>query len=113
MHSADDRYVITFNGEIYNYVELKEELKQKGYSFKSNCDTEVILCAYKEWGEACLSKMNGMWAFVIYDKLEQTLFMSRDRFGVKPLFYAYVDDGIVFGSEMKALIPMLPTWMTI
>lgn len=108
MHSADDRYVITFNGEIYNYVELKEELKQKGYSFKSNCDTEVILCAYKEWGEACLSKMNGMWAFVIYDKLEQTLFMSRDRFGVKPLFYAYVDDGIVFGSEMKALIPMLP-----
>lgn len=106
MHS--ERYVITHNGEIYNFKEIRKELETKGYVIKTQTDTEVILAAYVEWGAQCLQKFNGMWAFAIWDKKEKTLFLSRDRFGKKPLFYAFIGDAFVFGSEMKALVPFLP-----
>lgn len=104
----DERYVIIHNGEIYNYKELKSELEKHGYIFRTHTDTEVILAAYGRWGAYCLQKFNGMWAFAIWDKKEQTLFLSRDRFGKKPLFYAFAGNSFVFGSEMKALVPFLP-----
>jgi len=97
-------YVITYNGEIYNYLELKEELKKDGYTFNTHTDTEVILASYDRWGVECLNKFNGMWAFVIYDKNKDKFFISRDRFGKKPLYY-YVDDSkFIFASEIKAII---------
>lgn len=101
------RYWITFNGEIYNYIEIKKELKEKGYLFEGDSDTEVILAAYKEWDDLCVLHFNGMWAFTIYDKLEKKAFMSRDRFGVKPLYYSLTDKRLVFASEMKAIMPCL------
>lgn len=107
--SADERYYIVLNGEVYNFLELKDELMAKGYVFKSNTDTEVVLYSYIEWGEECQLKFNGMWAFAVYDSKEKNVFMSRDRFGIKPLYYAEVKEGIGFGSEMKALMPMLDT----
>src|SRR5688572_4009059 len=82
-----NRYTIIFNGEIYNYIELRSQLMEKGYRFKSKTDTEVIMAAYDHWKEDCLHQFNGMWAFAIYDKLENKLFCSRDRFGVKPFYY--------------------------
>ena len=95
---------ITLNGEIYNYIEIRDELKSKGYSFESNSDTEVLLYAYKEWGENFHSRLNGMWSFVIFDKNKNILLGSRDRFGVKPLYY-YIDKNIfAFASEHKALL---------
>ncbi len=97
---------ITYNGEIYNYIEIREDLKKKGYRFLTNSDTEVILNSYLEWGEQCLEKFNGMWAFVIYDREKNELFGARDRFGVKP-FYYYIDENIfAFASEQKALLKM-------
>lgn len=108
MATEDERYFIVFNGELYNFLELRKELLQSGYHFRSNTDTEVVLNAYIEWGEKCLDKFNGMWAFAIYDRYRKRLFLSRDRFGVKPLFYAKTGEGIAFASEMKALIPILP-----
>ena len=106
-----DRYVITYNGEIYNYIEIKDALKQLGYVFKNETDTEVILAAYDKWGEKCLDKFNGMWAFAIYDKLKETLFISRDRFGIKPLYYYQDERNFIFASEIKALLqhPSLET----
>ena len=95
---------ITFNGEIYNYAEIKKELEQKGHQFDSHSDTEVILHAYKEWGSDALQKFIGMFAFVIYDEAEQKLFACRDRAGVKPFFYYYKDGLFLFGSELKALM---------
>ncbi|MCR5356789.1 MAG: asparagine synthase (glutamine-hydrolyzing) [Lachnospiraceae bacterium] len=104
----DGRYVLVFNGEIYNFVEIRDELKEKGYGFFSDSDSEVILASYIEWKEKCLDRFNGMWAFLIWDRREETLFVSRDRFGVKPLYYAYLPGGgIAFGSEMKALTPLM------
>ncbi|HEY4694595.1 MAG TPA: asparagine synthase (glutamine-hydrolyzing) [Candidatus Nanoarchaeia archaeon] len=95
---------IIFNGEIYNYLELREELKKKGYQFSSGTDSEVILRAYEEWGEDCVKRFNGMWAFAIWDKSRKKLFVSRDRMGVKP-FYYYVDRSrFYFSSEIKALL---------
>ncbi|MCR5602782.1 MAG: asparagine synthase (glutamine-hydrolyzing) [Lachnospiraceae bacterium] len=106
--SGDGRYVLCFNGEIYNFVEIREELKQKGYSFKSDSDSEVLLVSFIEWKEDCLKRFNGMWAFLIWDRLEEKLFVSRDRYGVKPLFYAKLpDNAIAFGSEMKAITPLM------
>lgn len=102
-----DRWVITFNGEIFNFLEIRAELESKGYSFFSDTDTEVILAAYQEWGANCLQKFNGMWAFAIWDKKTQQLFLARDRFGVKPLFYAFVEGRLIFASEMKAIFPFL------
>ena len=99
----EERYIITFNGEIYNYIELRDVLKQKGAKFRTESDTEVLLYAYRFWGENCLKKLDGMFAFVIYDQLEKKLFCARDRFGEKP-FYYYQDNGqFVFASEMKAI----------
>lgn len=107
MFSRDERYAIVFNGEIYNYIELRDELKKIGYLFKTRTDTEVALYSYLEWGEKALDRFNGMWALAIYDTLQKSLFLARDRMGVKPLFLAKVDGGFVFSSEMKAIMPLL------
>lgn len=104
-----DKYAITFNGEIYNYLEIKEELERLGYRFRSSSDTEVILAAYDKWGERCFTKFNGMWALAIWDRQNRKLFLSRDRMGKKPLFYAHTPSGFAFASEMKALYPLLPS----
>jgi asparagine synthase (glutamine-hydrolysing) len=94
---------ITLNGEIYNYIELKKELQGFGYQFYTESDTEVVLTSYEHWGKACVHHFNGMWAFVIYDALNNILFGSRDRLGVKPLYYSMGSDFFVFASEQKAL----------
>lgn len=110
MSYSNGRYWITYNGEIYNYLELKDELKAKGYNFHSHSDTEVILAAYAEWGEQCLQRFNGMWSFIIFDQYEQTLFAARDRFGVKPLYYWFSPKGfLAFASEIKQFT-CLPGW---
>lgn len=101
MESADGNLVIVYNGEIYNYVELVRELSD--YPFQTASDTEVILAAYQKWGAACLNKFIGMFAIAIWNKAERSLFLARDRFGVKPLYYAYKDGCIYFASEIKAL----------
>ncbi|GAB4128591.1 MAG: asparagine synthase (glutamine-hydrolyzing) [Raineya sp.] len=103
----NNRWVITFNGEIYNFIEIRDELKLKGYHFVSDTDTEVVLASFQEWGVNCLQKFNGMWAMAIWDKEKKTLFLTRDRFGVKPLFYAFIEDKFIFASEMKAIFPFL------
>jgi asparagine synthase (glutamine-hydrolysing) len=95
--------VIIFNGEIYNFQEIRDELKSHGYKFASGTDTEVILAAYHRWGDRCVERFNGMWAFCIYDKERQTLFLSRDRFGIKPVYYYYDGRRFVFASELKAI----------
>ncbi len=95
---------ITFNGEIYNHHQLRQDLQSKGHSFRSSSDTEVILAAYREWGTACLERLNGMFAFGIYDTERQVLFLARDRVGEKPLFYRLADGTLNFASELKALM---------
>lgn len=95
---------IVFNGEIYNYIELKEELKKLGHSFTTSSDTEVIIKAYEQWGFACQEKFNGMWAFAIWDATEQHLFLSRDRLGEKPLNYMLYKNTFLFGSEIKSIL---------
>ncbi len=95
---------ITYNGEIYNYIEIRAELEEFGYKFKSNCDTEIIIYSYLHWGENCLNKFNGMWAFAIWDGRSNKLFLSRDRFGVKPLYYYHKNSVFAFCSEIKPLI---------
>ncbi|MGV8168624.1 MAG: asparagine synthase (glutamine-hydrolyzing) [Candidatus Nanoarchaeia archaeon] len=95
---------IVFNGEIYNYQDVKGELEAKGYHFSSRCDTEVILASYQEWGFDCVTKFNGMWAFCIYDEKKNILFCSRDRLGVKPFHYYYKDGKFVFSSELKGIL---------
>lgn len=102
-----ERYVIIFNGEIYNYIELRRELLSAGFNFKSTSDTEVLLYAYIKWGKNFVNKLNGMWAFAIYDKMDGSLFLSRDRLGKKPLFYAPLKNGLIFCSEMKGIYPFL------
>jgi asparagine synthase (glutamine-hydrolysing) len=101
--SADRRFVVVFNGEIYNYRELARELAGRGHSFQSQTDTEVLLAAFIEWGEACVERFNGMWALAIWDDREHRLFMSRDRLGKKPLFYHWNGSRLLFASEIKAL----------
>ncbi len=98
------KYTITYNGEVYNYLEIKEELLAYGYKFSSRTDTEVILASYDRWGEDCVEKFNGMWAFAIYDKEKNIIFCSRDRFGIKPFYYTQVDNKFIFGSEIKQLL---------
>lgn len=105
-----ERYSIILNGEIYNYKEIKKELQGKGIQFHSESDTEVLLYSYVVWGEDCVKKFNGMWAFVIWDRSEQTLFLSRDRMGKKPLFYIQQNGLFAFASEMKALYSFLPSF---
>ena len=98
-----DDLVIVFNGEIYNYIELKETLKQAGHQFRTSSDTEVLCAAYKEWGESCVDRFIGMWSFALWDKRTQKLFCSRDRFGIKPFYYYQIGEGMWFASEVKAL----------
>ncbi len=103
MISTDGRFVIVYNGEIYNFRELAEELSEAGYRFRTSGDTEVILAAYALWGESALPRFNGMWAFAVYDTADRSLFLARDRYGVKPL-YCYTDDHqFVFSSEIQAI----------
>jgi asparagine synthase (glutamine-hydrolysing) len=97
---------ITYNGEVYNYLELRREL---GGDFRTSSDTEVVLRAYGRWGPACLDRFKGMFAFALWDEREQTLFCARDRFGIKPLYYAVVEGVLYFASEIKALVPFLPS----
>ena len=105
MHSADGRAVIVFNGEIYNYRELRRELEKAGAHFKTEGDTEVILAAWQRWGTSCLDKLHGMFVFALYDLDKRQLFLARDRFGVKPLFMARLSDGsLAFASELKGLL---------
>lgn len=101
-------YWIVFNGEIYNYLELKAELNALGYNFKTSSDTEVLLYAFIQWGEQCVQKFNGMWAFAIYNKKTDKLFCSRDRFGVKPFNYALVNGQFIFASEIKPILNYFP-----
>ena len=101
MHFED--YVIIFNGEIYNYIEIRERLKKLGYRFITQSDTEVILAAYKEWGEEAVKEFMGMWALVIWNKKKRTLFASRDRFGIKPFYFIHQNKQFYFGSEYKAI----------
>ena len=110
MFDPGERYAIVFNGEIYNFVELKDELTGKGHIFRTETDTEVLLHSYMEWGEGCLTRFNGMWAFAIWDRQDKELFVSRDRFGVKPFYYTWLDSErtqLAFASEMKALLPLM------
>ncbi|MCR5093845.1 MAG: asparagine synthase (glutamine-hydrolyzing) [Lachnospiraceae bacterium] len=102
--SRGSRYTIVFNGEIYNFIELREELKQAGYSFATRSDTEVLLAAYDLWGEDCQTRFNGFWAFAIYDADTDSLFLSRDRYGVKPLYYTTQPGYLLFASEIKTLL---------
>ena len=106
MHSADHRYSIVFNGEIYNFKELRSELQKQGYIFKSDCDTEVILYSYAEWGPQCFERFNGMFAIAIWDAIKNELIIARDRMGVKPFYYYYNPQtaDFVFASELKPII---------
>ena len=104
MYSVDRDIVLVFNGEIYNYVELTEELKKLGHRFRTNSDTEVIINAYKQWGVDCQTRFNGMWSFAIWDCNTKSLFLSRDRIGEKPLYFAIQDDTLLFASEIKSLL---------
>ena len=101
---GDANYVITYNGELYNTQNLREELEKRGYSFTSNSDTEVLLVSYIEWGPECVEYLNGIYAFGIWSDRDKRLFLARDRFGVKPLFYAQRGSSIIFASELKALL---------
>ncbi|MFZ2295607.1 MAG: asparagine synthase (glutamine-hydrolyzing) [Polaromonas sp.] len=103
MNSADGCYTVVFNGEIYNYIELREQLEAMGHRFHSSGDTEVLLAAYQHWGRGCVERFNGMWAFVIYDRARKIVFGSRDRFGIKPLFRWQGDRQMLFASEIKAI----------
>jgi asparagine synthase (glutamine-hydrolysing) len=104
IYNDDKSMVIIFNGEIYNYIELRNELKNKGHQFHTESDTEVILKSYAEWGIECQKKFNGMWAFAIWDERNKILFLSRDRVGEKPLYYALVKDTFILGSEIKSIL---------
>lgn len=111
MFTVDGQICLVYNGEIYNFRELAKELTDLGYVFRTHCDTEVILYAWQHWGEQCVDHFRGMFAFALYDRTSQSLFIARDRFGIKPFFYALLPDGqFVFGSELKVLKvhPLLP-----
>jgi len=100
----ENNYVLVFNGEIYNYKEIKKELQTLGYSFKTNSDTEVVLKSFIAWKEKCLEKFRGMFAFCIYDKKKKKLFLARDRFGIKPLIYGFINNQFIFSSELKPIL---------
>ena len=104
LFNEDGSVVVTYNGEIYNFPQLTTELQQLGHRFRTHCDTEVIVHAWEEWGEACVQRFRGMFAFALWDRNRETLFLARDRLGIKPLFYALLADGrFIFGSELKSL----------
>ena len=103
MCNLEERYTIVFNGEIYNYIELKKELSTE-YKFRTQTDTEVILFAFEKWGKECLNRLNGMFAFAIYDNVNKTVFLARDRFGIKPLYYYSDSQRFIFSSEIKPIL---------
>lgn len=107
--SEDGRYVLVFNGEIYNHAELREQLIRAGYKYRTHCDTETLLYAYMEWGEDCLQYLRGMFAFVVWDRKSRKVFGARDRLGLKPLYYCVKGSAIIFASELKSLLkhPMI------
>lgn len=104
IYNEDETKVIVFNGEIYNYIELKDELKSKNHKFKTNTDTEVLIHGYEEWGTDLPKKLRGMFAFAIWDKFTETLFCARDNFGIKPFYYYKTDDELLFASEIKSFL---------
>ena len=104
MTNEDGQVIVTYNGEIYNHPELRRELEARGHSFRTRCDTEVLVHGYEEWGADLLQKLNGQFAFAIYDRQNESVFIARDRFGVRPLFYAQPDGAFYFGSEIKAIL---------
>ena len=104
MHTVDGRFHLVFNGAIYNFRALREELRAAGRTFRTECDTEVLLAAFAQWGEACLKKLRGMFAFAVWDQHEQKLFLARDPFGIKPLYYRHEGARLLFASELNALI---------
>ena len=105
MLTEDESLAVTFNGEIYNFAEVRAELEAKGHVFRTDSDTEVILHGYRQWGEACVERLHGMFAFALFDARAQSLWLVRDRLGVKPLYYAQLSDGsLIFGSELKSLL---------
>ncbi len=108
MRSRDGLSWIVFNGEIYNFIELRKELQQQGIEFQTGTDTEVVLAAFQVWGERCLERFNGMWAFAIWNSTKKTLFCSRDRFGIKPFYYCWKAGLFAFASEIKALLMLTP-----
>ncbi len=108
MRDGDNGLIIVYNGEVYNYLEIRRELEEKGHRFITGTDTEVILKAFVEWGEACLHRFNGMFAFAIWQEQEQRLFLARDRLGIKPLYYYENNSGFYFASEIKAILAVLP-----
>ena len=102
--AGENTYVIVYNGELYNAPELRRELELRGHAFQTTCDTEVLLVSYIEWGKACVDRLNGIFAFAVWNDEEQSLFLARDRLGVKPLFYSYMNGRLLFGSEPKAIL---------
>jgi asparagine synthase (glutamine-hydrolysing) len=104
MSTINERYWIIYNGEIFNYIELKDELIQKGYKFRTTSDTEVLLNLYKAYGSLCLQKLNGQFSFAIWDKKKEELFLARDRVGIRPLYYINTSKSFIFGSEIKAIV---------
>jgi asparagine synthase (glutamine-hydrolysing) len=104
MANEDGQIVVTYNGEIYNHIELRRELERHGHVFRTRCDTEVLVHAYEQWGAEMLNRLNGQFAFAIYDAARQTVFLARDRFGVRPLFYAQRNGDLYFASEVKAIL---------
>ena len=114
MSYGADRYWIAFNGEIYNFIELRIALKKLGHRFSTETDTEVVLAAFAQWGQDCQFRLNGMWAFAIWDAEEKCLFLSRDRFGVKPLYFLRTKNHFLFASELLSypnvtLFPLIQT----
>lgn len=103
MVTPDGRFALTYNGEIYNFKEIRVELEHLGHKFRSNTDSEVVLNAWAEWGADCVLKFNGMFAFAIWDSVQEDLFLVRDRYGIKPVYYAQVGNSLVFGSEQRAI----------
>ena len=99
-----DSYTLVFNGEIYNYQEIKKELQAYGYTFMTNSDTEVVLKSFMYWKEDCVKHFRGMFAFCVYDKQKEEFFLSRDRFGIKPIIYSFEDDQFIFSSELKPFL---------
>ena len=113
MTSYDNRYTIIFNGMIYNYKEIRSELKSLGCKFYTNTDTEVILIGYSVFGERISKKLRGIWAFIIRDELRKSVYVSRDHFGVKPLYYYQDDEMLIFASEIKVIQNLIPSKITV